>query len=605
MKPNSCFQTKNGKSNFRRQAKPYSQENGTLFYDHSKHGRVRVVKEEDKEHILRSCHSDPLAGHQGINRTSQKICERYYWPSMSKEIQTFVRACLQCQMQNKIKKVSSVLHPIPVADKAWSMIGIDLVGPLVETERGNKYIAVATDYLTKYPEVMPLKSKSAEDVSEFIVDIICRHGAPDTILTDRGREFCNHINDNLCDKLNIERRVTSPYHPQTNGLTERFNQTLCNSLVKYVNEREDNWDIYLNRVAFATRTSVQASTKQTPFFLTYARHPTLPVQLDLPTTLDDRQMTELSREEIQELLDDRTTTYVEMLQTRTDAKDSNTNAQKRQKKYYDNRNASKLLTPGQKVVLRNPKRIGRKGDKLVKHWKGPYTISDYKGKGTYAITELKTVWNIRNIKPFVEESHPPTQQTRQRNTGILRTTKQLPSRNRKRTTERHTILKKGKATPESRNLIAECSAYDLPNPRTIREMEIAKRTSPAFSLYVEMIDKDESRLDALITDLTESAPRKTGLFATRSPYDKDAVPAITLAASVLMKSELEQMPPSTILKTLNECPVAEIIQNEDPPIGASTLRVANTTLRRRDLRTLDDGMWLNDQVFKNCITYIL
>ena len=119
-------------------------------------------------------------------------------------------------------------------------------------------------------------------------------------MTDRGREFCNEVNQELYNRLNITRKVTSPYHPQTNGLTERYNQTLCNALVKYVNEMQDNWDQYLDQVAFATRTCQQRATKETPFYLVYGRQARLPVELDIPCSITK----ETSEEEVQEILDE-------------------------------------------------------------------------------------------------------------------------------------------------------------------------------------------------------------------------------------------------------------------------------------------------------------
>lgn len=161
---------------------------------------------------------------------------------MQQDIVDYVQSCDKCQRENRLRKTPSVLHPIPVQGDPFSMVGLDLVGPLQETKKGNKYIAVLTDYLTKYVEVKALPSKNAEEICEFIIEVVCRHGCIKTLITDQGREYCNALNEELCQMLGIEHRVSAPYHPQTNGLTERFNQTLCSALAKYVNEKQDDWD---------------------------------------------------------------------------------------------------------------------------------------------------------------------------------------------------------------------------------------------------------------------------------------------------------------------------------------------------------------------------
>ncbi|CAB4421453.1 unnamed protein product [Rhizophagus irregularis] len=126
----------------------------------------------------------------------------------------------------------------------FDRIGIDIVGPLPTTKKGNKYIVVATEYLTKWPEARALPdAKASSVVSFFYEDIICRHGCPKEILTDRGSHFVNEMLNSLCDELGVKHRLSTAYHPQTNGLVERFNRTLCEALAKFSNENHDDWDM--------------------------------------------------------------------------------------------------------------------------------------------------------------------------------------------------------------------------------------------------------------------------------------------------------------------------------------------------------------------------
>src|SRR6185436_15914371 len=122
---------------------------------------------------------------------------------------------------------------------SFARVGIDLLQiPLITKD--NQQVIVATDYLTKWVETRALPDKSAASVAGFLYeDIICRHGAPTELLSDQGTEFLNNLVDEICHLFEVSHRVSIPYHPQTNGLTERFNQTLVNLLGKLTNQHQD------------------------------------------------------------------------------------------------------------------------------------------------------------------------------------------------------------------------------------------------------------------------------------------------------------------------------------------------------------------------------
>ena len=194
---------------------------------------------------------------------------------MYEDIRKYVRYCDTCQRRGQ-KGGKGNLHPIKVGEP-FERIGIDFVGPLEKTKKGNRYILVVTDYLTKWPEAKAMKEATAKNVIEFIYqEIICRHGCPRVILSDRGTHFRNELVDGLCEKFEIKHKLSSPYHPQTNGLVERFNRTLCEGLAK-VTEKENEWDKYIESVLFAYRTNKHNTTKRIPFFMVYGREATLPL----------------------------------------------------------------------------------------------------------------------------------------------------------------------------------------------------------------------------------------------------------------------------------------------------------------------------------------
>ena len=130
-------------------------------------------------------------------------------------------------------------------------IGIDFVGPLPRTKRGKKYIIVAMDYLTKWPEARAVSEATADATAQFLYEqIICQHDCPQIILSDRRTHFNNNMIKALTEKFKINHLLSTPYHPQTNSLVERFNRTLCESLARQSLKNND-WDLYIASTLFA------------------------------------------------------------------------------------------------------------------------------------------------------------------------------------------------------------------------------------------------------------------------------------------------------------------------------------------------------------------
>jgi hypothetical protein len=189
---------------------------------------------------------------------------------MFNDIRTYVKSCDECQKRGKNWRIEP-LHPIKVR-QPFDRLGMDIVRPLPETKRGNKYIVVATEYLMKWPEARAIPNARASSVvSFFYKDIICHHGCPKEVLTDRGTHFVNEMLDSLCQELGVKHRLSTAYHLQTNRLVERFNRTLCEALAKYANENKNDWDVYLSSVLFAYRTKKHNTTRYKPFYLIYGR----------------------------------------------------------------------------------------------------------------------------------------------------------------------------------------------------------------------------------------------------------------------------------------------------------------------------------------------
>ena len=377
------------KTKFRQKTKPYRVEGNTLYY-----GKYRVAKDSEVDEILRACHDNPsTGGHFGRDKTMQKITENYYWKGMKKDIMNYVKKCKKCFAVNpKFSKEAPPLNPIPVPERVWALVRIDLIGPLQETERGNKYIVAITDLFSKFSQAAPIPDKSAKSVSLFLYSVICRLGCMEAMISDQGREFVNQIIDDLMEKFQSDHRIASAYHPQTNGQRERDNRTLKDTLRKLVNQNGDDWDLLIDGALFSYHTSVHASIKTTPFEVMYGRKARLP-------TIASENPEEKYESEKGESDDIRMEDILEIRKDLNAKVGANLDkAKTHQKKHYDNRNKSnKTYDVGTIVYIKNPKQINRKGNRMEPRWIGPYVIHEHLGMGKLKLKNLNSGALLKNV----------------------------------------------------------------------------------------------------------------------------------------------------------------------------------------------------------------
>jgi len=160
----------------RRKSQNFFVEKGELFRkDKSRKTKRRVIMDK-VENIIFACHEGVGGGHFGVNKTVEKINERFYWESIRADTEKYIKSCDRCQRYNvSCKLPPAQLHPISVS-RVWERCAIDLVGPLTETTKGNKYIVVLTDMFSNWPEAKAIADKTSESVSKFIEEVIYRHG---------------------------------------------------------------------------------------------------------------------------------------------------------------------------------------------------------------------------------------------------------------------------------------------------------------------------------------------------------------------------------------------------------------------------------------------
>uniref|UniRef100_A0A1X7VTW9 Integrase catalytic domain-containing protein n=1 Tax=Amphimedon queenslandica TaxID=400682 RepID=A0A1X7VTW9_AMPQE len=227
--------------------------NYTMLQGRIKRYMVKYVKNRsDQLRIVKSCHIDNTSGHFGVKKTVAQIKERFLWKGVWKDAKDVVASCNQCQRMNKNPIVTvTELHPIPV-HAPWH----------------------------HWVEAIPLPFKCSVGVAQALFKILMRMGLPKQLTSDQGGEFRSNFEKQIMSLLSVKRHYITPYHPQANGLDERWNQTLKHMIVKFTSDRKDQWDDFLDTCVYSYNTAKHESTNYTPFELMFGRKANLPLDLD-------------------------------------------------------------------------------------------------------------------------------------------------------------------------------------------------------------------------------------------------------------------------------------------------------------------------------------
>jgi len=225
--------------------------------------------------VLNICHDSPSAGHYGIKKTSSLIYRDFWWPSLYYDIKNYIRSCITCSRSKYFKhKPYGFLQPLEIPSKPWSSFSMNFITDL-PLSNGFTCIFVVIDRFTKMGHFIPFpKVLSAIDAAtSFMNNIFHLHGFPSKIISDRGTQFTSKFWSAVCKSFRINMKLASPFHHQTNGLTERVNSVIEQYLKCYANFRGSDWSKYLFLAEFSYNNSVQKSIKHSPFFPNYGYNP--------------------------------------------------------------------------------------------------------------------------------------------------------------------------------------------------------------------------------------------------------------------------------------------------------------------------------------------
>ena len=219
--------------------------------------------------------------HSGAGRTLSRLQLAWYWPGMTTEVRQVIRTCEVCQAAKNGGKQSTGSRQRLFAGRPWQKVAVDLVGPMPETSRGHKWILVLTDHFTRWQDALPLVDATAPVVASTLDKrVFCYLGLPEQLHTDQGAQFESQLIAELCQLWKVTKTRTTPYHPQANGVVERNNRLLGDSLRAMLLDRgQEDWDLVLPQILRAFRGTPHTATGETPNLMMLGRELRLPDQL--------------------------------------------------------------------------------------------------------------------------------------------------------------------------------------------------------------------------------------------------------------------------------------------------------------------------------------
>nr|GEU79710.1 reverse transcriptase domain-containing protein [Tanacetum cinerariifolium] len=370
------------KKKFFKDVKHYFWDDPYLFWICADQIIRRCVHGQEANDILRSCHEGPTESHHGANFTTKKVFDAgFFWPTIYRDAHNLVKSCDSCQRQGNISQRDEMPQNVIQVYEIFDVWGIDFIGPF-QSSRGNRYILVAVDYLSKWVEAKALPTNDAHVVVKFFKSFFARFRTPRAIISDRGTHFCNDKFAKVMSKYGVTHRLATAYHPQTSGQVEVLNRGLKCILERTIRENRASWSEKLEDALWAFRTAYKTPIGCTPYKLVYRKSCHLPIELehkaywalkhvnfDLKTASDYRK---LQLNELNELRDQ--------------AYENSLIYKEKTKKLHDSMIQNRIFNVGDQVLLFNS-RLKIFSGKLKTRWSGPFTITQVFPYGTIELSQ--------------------------------------------------------------------------------------------------------------------------------------------------------------------------------------------------------------------------
>ena len=340
-----------------------------------------VVPGPLRDEVLTDLHEGELGGHLGMEKTLARLKERFYWPGHYQDVQNWCGKCAVCaSRKSPTHSARAPLTSIKVGTP-MQLVAVDILGPLPESEAGNLYILVASDYFTRWVEAYPLPNQEATTVARKLTDeLFFRFSPPEQLHSDQGRQFESTVIAEMCKLLGIAKTRTTPYHPQCDGLVERFNRTLLAMMATAVQERPFEWEGHLRRLCMAYNTSVHPTTGYTPFYLMFGRQARMPIDIMYGTPTPQA----LPYAEYAEKLHQDLESAYRQVRVQLGHKLG------RQKDLYDRKVHGRPYECGDLVWLHSPAVSRGQSKKLRRPWTGPFRVVKKLSDAVYRIQNVCT-----------------------------------------------------------------------------------------------------------------------------------------------------------------------------------------------------------------------
>ena len=354
-----------------------------------------VVPSHLRAKLMTEVHGGKMSGHFSEPRLYKTLSRSWWWEDMLKDAVEHCKNCPQCAIVNcHGKQLRPPLQPIPV-ERAFQILGVDIM-ELPKTSRGNQFVIVFQDYLSKFPLVFPIPDQKTERIVRLLAEeVVPLFGVPEALLSDRGANFLSHLMLDVCSLLGITKLNTTAYHPQCDGMVECFNRTLKTMLRKHAADYGPQWDRYLPGVLWAYRNTPHESTGEKPSYLLFGMDCRSPSQAALlPPTQGHMSNVVDYREELTLMLAQARQLAVEAIQK----------AQRKYKKQYDRKTSSLPIRVGEWVLVKFPHDETGRYRKLSRPWHGPYRVLSLSDTGAtlakvYFPEEDQLYVHLSRVKP--------------------------------------------------------------------------------------------------------------------------------------------------------------------------------------------------------------
>ena len=334
------------------------------------------------EELIHQAHAGFSGGHMGRRRTLEQVRRRAYWAGWSKDVRRYVHSCPECASYKRGRPPQQGPLQHMLTGEPWERIGVDITGPHPKSRNGYVYILTMVDYFSKWAHAFPLRNQEATTIAKILIDkVFAYFGTPLQILTDRGRNFQSEVFNEMCKRFDIDHVSTTAYKPSTNGLVERFHQTLNSILGKVVTENQRDWDDHLAYALAAYRATPHETTGYSPNMLFLGRENRAPIDLLYGCPEND--------EHFNSAHDFIAKRQCEIRRRYADVREKTKKAAERQKKFYDLRLHIQSFKPGDSVWYFYPRRRMGRSPKWQKWYTGPYLVVERVGPVNYKIQRTK------------------------------------------------------------------------------------------------------------------------------------------------------------------------------------------------------------------------